>query len=311
MAVYPIGAGQPDYSGNIIPTLWSRKLLERFYDAAVVPAITTTDYLGEIKNQGDSVIINQVPDITITPYKMGDTLTNQRPAQTTLELFIDQGNYWSFIMDDVADAQAMFNMTGPWADNASEKMKIAVDTEVLAFMRTRPDAANKGATAGRISQSINLGTTGAPIALTNLNILNLIIDLGLTLDEQNIPETGRKLVMPMWAAALLKKSDLRNASITGDTVSVLRNGLLGTIDRFEIYGSNLLPTVVDSVGPPAVNATYIYALHPMSTTFATQLVKSETIRSELTFGTIMRGLQVYGRGVPLPKALAAAYITKG
>lgn len=307
MAVYPIAAGHPDYSGNIIPTLWSRKLLERFYDAAVVPAISTTDYLGEIKNQGDKVIINQVPDITITPYKMGDTLSNQRPAQTTLELDIDQGNYWSFIMDDVADAQAMFNMTGPWADNASEKMKIAVDTEVLAFLRTRPAAANKGATAGRISQNINLGVTGTPLVLTNTNILDTIINLGLVLDEQNIPETGRKLVMPMWAAALLKKSDLRNASITGDTVSVLRNGLLGTIDRFEIYGSNLLPTAVEGTK----TASYIYALHPMAVTFATQLVKSETIRSELTFGTIMRGLQVYGRGVPQPTAIAAAYIVPG
>src|SRR5690242_10127461 len=119
MAVYPLNAGHPDYSGNIIPTLWSRKLLERFYDASVVPAISTTDYLGEIKNQGDKVIINQVPDITITAYKMGDTLNHQRPTQATLELTIDQGNYWDFILDDVADAQSMFNMTAPWAENAS------------------------------------------------------------------------------------------------------------------------------------------------------------------------------------------------
>jgi hypothetical protein len=307
MAVYPINVSHPDYSGNIIPTLWSRKLLERFYDAAVITAISTTDYLGEIKNQGDTVIINQVPDITITPYKMGDTLVNQRPVQTTLELMIDQGNYWSFIMDDVADAQSMFDMTGPWADNASEKMKIAVDTEALAFLRTRPAAANRGATAGRISGNINLGVAGTPLVLTNVNILDTIINLGLVLDEQNIPETGRKLVMPMWAAALLKKSDLRNASITGDAVSVLRNGMLGTIDRFEIYGSNLLPTAVET----SKTASYIYALHPMAVTFATQLVKSETIRSEQTFGTIMRGLQVYGRGVPQPTAIAAAYVVSG
>lgn len=307
MPTYPINAAHPDYSGNIIPTLWSRKLLERFYDAAVITAISTTDYLGEIKNQGDKVTINQVPDITITPYKMGDTLVNQRPTQATLELDIDQGNYWSFIMDDVADAQSMFNMTGPWADNASEKMKIAVDTEALAFLRTKPVAANRGSTAGRISQNINLGVAGTPLSLTNTNILDLIINLGLTLDEQNIPETARKIVMPMWAAALLKKSDLRNASITGDSVSVLRNGMLGTIDRFEIYGSNLLPTAAET----GATASYIYALHPMAVTFATQLVKSETIRSELTFGTIMRGLQVYGRGVPQPTAIAAAYVVPG
>src|ERR1700743_308398 len=255
MAVYPINASHPDYSGNIIPTLWAKKLLERFYDASVVPAISTTDYLGDIKNMGDTVVINQVPDITITPYKMGDTLTNQRPTQVKLSLTIDQGNYWAFILDDVADAQSMYDMTGPWAENASERMKINTDTEVLAFMRTRADASNKGATAGRISHNINLGVTGTPLTLTNTNIIDTIIDMGQCLDENNIPEQGRKIVMPMWAASLLKKSDLRNASITGDSVSVMRNGMLGTIDRFEVYGSNLLPTATEGTA----TASWIYA----------------------------------------------------
>lgn len=307
MATYPINASHPDYSGNIIPTLWSRKLLERFYDASVVPAISTTDYLGEIKSQGDKVIINQVPDITITAYKMGDPLTHQRPAQTTLELTIDQGNYWDFIMDDVADAQSMFNMTAPWSENASEKLKIAVDTEVLAYVRTRADAANKGPTAGRLSQNIDLGTGGTPLTVTKDNVIDKIIDMGQVLDEQNIPETGRKLVIPVWMSALLKKSDLRNASITGDSQSVFRNGRLGEIDRFELFSSNLLPTAVEGTA----NATYFYALHPMAITFASQLAKTETIRSESTFGTIMRGLQVYGRGVVQPTALVTGYAVKG
>lgn len=307
MSIYPIAAGHPDYSGNIIPTIWSRKLLERFYDASVVPAISTTDYLGEIKSQGDKVIINQVPDITITPYKMGDPLVHQRPVQATLELTIDQGNYWDFIMDDVADAQSMFNMTAPWADNASEKMKISVDTEILAYMRTRADVTNKGATAGRISGNINLGATGTPLSLTKDNVIDTIIDLGQALDENNIPETSRKLVIPTWVAALLKKSDLRNASITGDSQSVMRNGRIGEIDRFEIYSSNLLPTAVDG----AATASYLYALNPMAVTYAAQLTKTETIRSENTFGTIMRGLMVYGRGVVQPTALAVGYAVKG
>lgn len=307
MAVYPINASHPDYSGNIIPTLWSRKLLERFYDASVVPAISTTDYLGEIKNQGDKVIINQVPDINITAYKMGDPLTHQRPTQSTMELAIDQGNYWDFILDDVADAQSMFNMTAPWAENASEKLKIAVDTEVLAFMRTRANAANKGSTAGRLSGNINLGATGTPLTVTKDNIIDVIIDMGQVLDEQNIPESGRKLVIPVWMSALLKKSDLRNASITGDSQSVMRNGRLGEIDRFEIYNSNLLPTAVEGTA----TAAYFFALHPMAVTFASQLAKTETIRSESTFGSIMRGLQVYGRGVVQDTALVTAYAVKG
>ena len=74
MAVFPLTPGptppaHPDYSGKLIPQLWSKKLLERFYDATVLNAISTTEYEGEIKNYGDTVIINKIPDITISNYR--------------------------------------------------------------------------------------------------------------------------------------------------------------------------------------------------------------------------------------------------
>lgn len=305
MAIFPVNAGppaHPDYSGKLIPTLWASKLLERFYDASVVPMISQTDYEGQIKSQGDKVIINKIPDITISAYKMGDELTYQRPAADTLELLIDQGLQWGFILDDVADAQNMLDMTGPWAENASERMKISVDTDVLAFLVGKAAAQNAGATAGRISGNINLGTLAAPVTVTKANVIDHVIDHALALDEQNCPETGRKLVIPAWMGALIKKSDLRDASITGDGTSIVRNGRLGMIDRFEIYSSNLLP----------VNGanSYIFSIHPKALTFAGQLTKTETIRSERTFGNIMRGLMVYGRQVVQPTLYTQGVVTK-
>jgi hypothetical protein len=91
-------------------------------------------------------------------------------------------------------------------------------------------------------------------------------------------------------AARIKKSDLKDASLTGDAQTPLRNGRLGMIDRFTLYTSNLLP---------ASGATYtkMYAGHNNGLTFASQISKVETMRSELTFGQIMRGLSVYGSKV--------------
>lgn len=304
---FPRNAGppaHPNYDGNIIPYVWARKLLERFYDASVLPYISQTDYEGEIRDKGSKVYINQVPDIEIRDYSMGDSLILQRPEQEKIELDIDQGKYWSFIMDDVADAQAMTNMMGPWSENASERMKITVDTDVLAYLFDQADADNQGATAGRISQNIDLGTTGAAIAVSSTNVISHIVDHGQALDEQNIPESGRKLVIPAWMAARLKKSDLKDASITGDGTSVMRNGRLGMIDRYELYVSNLLPRATDGGNI----CTYIYSIHPKALTFASQLVKTETLRAESTFGNIMRGLKVYGRKVVLPEAYTIGYV---
>lgn len=302
---FPLNGAYPAYSGTVIPTLWAKKMLERFYDASVVPMISQTDYEGEIKGQGDKVLINQVPTININPYAMGQQLTTQYPGSSTITLNIDQGLSWTFGLDDVADAQSMMNLMAPWAENASEQLKIAVDTDCLSYIKAKADAANQGATAGRISGTINLGATGAPFVVTASTVLQLILDLAQTLDEQNIPETDRKLVIPAWMANLLKQSNLGQASLTGDQTSIIRNGKIGMVDRFEVYVSNLLPTATDGTHK---NVTYVYAIHPRALTFASQLTKTETIRSELTFATIMRGLMVYGREVVLPKAFAVGYV---
>ena len=44
-------------------------------------------------------------------------------------------------------------------------------------------------------------------------------------------------------------------------------------------------------------------------TFASQLSNVETLRSEMTFGTLLRGLQVYGSKVLDGTALVALYAT--
>lgn len=306
MAIFPISATtpvHPDISGTLIPTIWARKLLQRFYDATVLSEVTNTDYEGEIRNQGDKVIVNTIPDIAINDYKIGDTLTYERPAGSTVELLIDQGKSWSFQMDDIADAQSMINMMGPWAENASERLKIAVDTDVLAFLVGKAAAANRGAAAGRLSGNVDLGIAATPIAVTKANVLDYIVDLGLVMDEQNVPESGRKLILPAWMAAQIKKSDLKDASITGDGTSVLRNGRLGTIDRFELFMSNLLPKTGAN--------HYVFATHQHATTFAAQLTKTETLRSQSTFGDLMRGLMVYGRKVMEPTFIAEGVVVKG
>jgi multimeric flavodoxin WrbA len=303
MATFPINVGHPDYSGKLIPQIWARKFLDKFYDASVLPAISQTDYEGEIRSMGDKVTINRVPTLIINDYKMGDTLNTQRPEAETIDLLIDQGHYWQFILDDVADAQALTSVMPIWADDASEQLKITVDSRCLAFMVGKAKSTNRGATAGRISANVNLGTTGAPVTVTKATVLDYIVDHGQVLDEENVPENGRKMVIPAWMAALIKKSDLKDASLAGDGTSILRNGRLGMIDRFELYTSNLLPK-------SGAN-TYIYATHPKATTFAAQLTKTETLRAESTFGELMRGLMVYGREVVLPQALTEGVVVKG
>lgn len=290
-----------DYTGNFIPEIWSGKLIENFYDSTVLSAITNTDYEGEIRNYGDTVNIRTAPELTIRDYQKGMTLTVENPDKAKLQLVIDKGEYFAAVEDDVDKIQSDINLMDTWSKDASERMKIKIDTRVLAAMPAGVATANKGATAGRISANINLGVTATPVAITKTNVLEYLVDLGTVLDEANCPESNRWVVIPAKMAGMIKKSDLKDASLAGDSSSILRNGRLGMIDRFNVYMSHNL-----SVSSGKFS---LLAGHKMGTTFASQMTNMETIRSETTFGNIVRGLQVYGYKVVKPEALALGVIT--
>jgi hypothetical protein len=309
---YSGSSASPAYSGaaaagTFIPEIWSGKLIEKFYSATVLAAIANTDYEGEIKAMGDKVKIRTKPTITIRTYTTDQQLVVERPSSSTIELNISNAYYFNEVLDDVMELQADLNLLSMWADDAAEQLKITIDTAVLATLTGAMNASNFGTTAGKISGNIDLGTSGNPAVLTPSTVLNYIVDMGTVLDEQNIPETGRWLVIPPWAAAMVKKSDLRNASISGDGSSMLRNGRLGMIDRFTLFASNLLPTASEG----SATAFNIFAGHPHGLTFASQISKVETLRSEQTFGTLLRGLQVYGNQILDGIALTQLYAVRG
>ena len=318
-ALYPVGSsGNSLQSTGFIPEIWSGKLVEKFYASTVLAAISNTDYEGEIKNKGDRVKIRTKPTISIHNYDADGLLGLDRPTGGTVELYIGNGKYFSLILDDVMEIQSDLNILSMWSDDAAQQLKITVDQDVLGGIYGGMAAQNQGTTAGVITASLNLGVQGAPLTVVSKNptggqveLLDVLMRIGQVLDEQNIPEEGRWVVMPAWAGRQIKQSELRQAYLSGDSVSMLRNGRLGMVDRFTIYISNLLPN--NSSQPANFNAGEwpIYAGHAHGLTFASQISKVETLRSELTFGQILRGLQVYGYQIVDGKALVQAQVTPG
>jgi hypothetical protein len=305
---YPVSAGRPNYSGNFIPEIWSGKLIENFYDATVLAAIANTDYEGEIKNQGDTVNIRTIPNITIRDYVKGQSLVVENPDKPKLQLVIDKGEYFACVEDDIDRVQSDVKLMDMWSKDASEQMKIKIDQRVLTDILPDIAATNKGATAGAVSSAFNLGTTASPLTVSKdgsggtTSVTDLVVDMGTVLDEANCPEQNRFLIIPARMAGLIKKSELKDASLTGDSQSPLRNGRLGMIDRFTIYVSHNLK-VTSSTKYSIIAGT------KMGFTFASQMTEMETIRSETTFGDIIRGLQVYGYKVVKPEALVESVVS--
>jgi hypothetical protein len=253
------------------------------------------------------VNIRTTPEITIREYVKGQTLTVENPDKPKIQLVIDKGEYFACVEDDIDKVQSDINLMDTWSKDASERMKIKIDQRVLTDILPGISAFNKGTTAGEQSASFNLGTTGSPLTVTKdgasstTPVVDLLVDLGTVLDEANCPEQGRFVVIPAKMANLIKKSELKDASLSGDGTSMLRNGRLGMVDRFTIYVSHNLNV---SSGKYSVIAGT-----KMGFTFASQMTNMETIRSESTFGNIIRGLQVYGYQVVKGESLAQAVVS--
>jgi hypothetical protein len=304
----------PAYSGTFIPQLWSGKLNAKFYATTVFGEIANTNYEGEIKSMGDTITINNIPSISINDYTIGQNLNYEVPAPNKVDLLIDKAKYFGVNVSDVLEYQAKPQLMSMFTDDAAKQMGITIDRGVLLGTFNQGAAANKGATAGVLSSSYNLGTDAAPVTLTAANTVALVTALSSTLDEQNVPDTDRFLVIDPAFRNWLMQSPLAQAYVTGDDQSILRNGKIGTIDRFTIYVSNQLPTAAasqDFLGAAqggAAKRRAIIAGHKTAITFASQITKTESLQNPNDFGNLVRGLNVYGYKVIKPESLCLALV---
>jgi hypothetical protein len=238
---------------------------------------------------------------------------------------INKAKSFNVQVNDVLAYQSDMNLMNMFTEDAAKQMKIAIENEVFfnSFVTEGPAAANEGATAGAISAAYNLGTDTAPVdQSTPENVLKAILRMSTVLDEQNVPEDGRFLVISPYDRHLLMQSSIAQAYFTGDQSSTIRTGKIGMLDRFSVYVSNLLPrgaagkALVSGLTATSAGGTLadakarrlMVAGTKAATSFAMTVNKTEPLRNQSDFGDIVRGLAVYGRKVVKPEALVVAQV---
>jgi len=305
MAGFPTLPASASFSGSMIPTIWAPKAQIKFYERTILNQIANTNYEGQISKYGATVTINKTPDITVSDYIEGEDLDYELPSVTTVDLVIDKGLKYAFRVPDVSRKQSIIEFMDDWSDDGAKQLKIKMERNIYADIYTDVSSDNTGASAGKLSGDINLGAASAPVVFTTANSIDVIVErCSVVLDEQDIPDEDRWMILPAWACARLKNSDLKDASLTGDGKSTVRTGFIGMIDRFKIYQSNVLYI---TTGDSATSALFG---HKSALTFASQLVINETMRAEKSFGDLVRGLQVYGYKVEKDDAMGHLYIAK-
>ncbi len=294
-------------SGNFIPEIYSKNVQKFLRKVAVVSDITNTDYFGEIANYGDTVRIIKEPTISVTAYTRGLSLNTEQLADDQLTLTVDQANYFQFAVDDIEAKVAHVNWTDMAIGSAAYSLRNNFDSSVLSYMRGQAPSGNiigsdSASSTGDItstSAAMDLGYGAGEVSP-----LRMMARARRQLNDQDAPEDNRWFVAPpdFWEIMEDENSKLLDRDFTSDSDSKLRNGRVteGLIRGFRCYMSRNLPAASS-----ATNS--ILFGHMSSTATASQIAKTEVLRSEDFFGDKTRGLHLFGRKTLRTETLGTGY----
>ena len=271
---------------NFIPEVWSARLLEHLDNVHVYSALLNRDYEGDIRAYGDTVHINQIGDIAINDYTGEDLAAPEELDSTMMELKIDQAKYFNFQVKDIDNAQSNPKVVDAAMQRASYNINDVIDNYL----------------AGLLLAGVKSESTITAQTLTSANAYDYLVDLGVLLNEHNVPMLGRWVVIPPWFHGLLLKDGRFVGNGTGYNQAILQGGWVGDAAGFRIHLSNNVP---ESAGSYSVIAGTNAA-----GSFAEQLVELEAYRLEKNFSDGLKGLHVYGAKVTQPDGLAVLKCTK-
>jgi N4-gp56 family major capsid protein len=281
---------------NFIPTVWSARLLVNLHKALVYgqAGIINTDYEGDIKNAGDTVKIQSFGTVTVGDYaKNSDMAAPQTLQDASQMLAIDQQKYFNFQIDDIDQAQANIQVMNAAMGEAAYAMANVAD-QFIASKYTDIAPCN---VLGSDTTPITVDTTGT----AGHSAYERLVDLSILLDNGNIPEDGRWVVVPPWIEGLLLKDQRFVSFGTVQSNQRIANRMIGMIAGFNVLKSNNVPNLTNG---SSQNVYQIIAGHSMAWSFADQVSEVMAYRPEKRFADAMKGLHLYGAKVTRPDGLA-------
>lgn len=279
---------------EFIPTVWASRLLTALEKALIYGQANVCNraYEGEIREAGNTVKIASIGDVTIGDYEKDtdigapETLTDD--DQT---LAVDQQKYFNFYVDSIDRAQQNVDVLDEAMRRSAWSLRAAADTFLAGVMEGAVPADNK------------IGSVTTPKVPTKADAYEYLVDLGVLLDEANVPMDGRFVVVPAWYHGLLLKDDRFIKAGTRRSDTALQNGQVGEAAGFSILKSNNVPNTTGS-------KYKIVAGHSIATAYVEQIVDLQTYQPEKRFGDAVKGLHVYGAKVVRPTALAMLIANK-
>ena len=279
---------------TFIPTVWAARLLTALEKTLVYGQanVSSREYEGEIRESGSTVKIASIGDVTIGDYVKDTNISDPETlSDSDQSLTIDQAKYFNFYVDSIDRAQQNVNVL----DEAMRRSAWGLREKADAFLAGVMDAA--------VPSGNKIGSTTTPKVPTKDDAYEYLVDLGVLLDEADVPIEGRFVIVPAWFHGLLLKDERFVNAGTMRSDLALANGEVGEAAGFRILKSNNVPNTTGT-------KYKIIAGHAIATAYVEQVVDLQTYKPEKRFGDAVKGLHVYGAKVVRPTALAELIANK-
>lgn len=208
------------------PEVWAANLLLTLDKALVFGSagVVNRDYEGDIAAFGDTVHIDSIADPTITAYTKDTDLSSPQALTDSEQLLaIDQAFSFNFQVDDI------------------DKAQVRNDGALMSEATRRAGFGLRDKADQRIASLMALGSTnplGVIDGTTATNVYDkLVVPASVALDQQNVPEELRWLILSPAAYGKLQL-DSRFIKQNESGTNALHNGQVGEAAGFQIYKSN-------------------------------------------------------------------------
>ena len=242
--------------GNYIKTVYSKRLIEKFYAASVCTYICNGNWTGEITGQGNKVELRERPDLEVDFYAVGEPIHWQDVVPVGQELTIDYSLVSAFKESRVDLHQTDVNWQSELLDEIAQRLRIGIETVVLGSAYSYAGAIVSGAGGTNSSD----GTAGLPWGAAG-NSLKVIGKCEAQLGWNNAPRSERWFLLSPSMVNLLKQENALFALNSGQPKgAMLESGFVCNLFGFDFYESSLVPGLGTNSSPYLAMAGHISAI---------------------------------------------------
>lgn len=246
----------------------------------VAKQICYTEYMGAIKQSGDTVRFPGLNRPTVQAYNGSVTYTKPEDAAAVVK--VDQDNYYGIKIESLDEKRSIVSIQKDQAREAMYELQDVCDTYILSLAAKVPELFAE--------------------TVTPANVLIVLSRVKQALIERNVPFKMIWITLPPWAETMMTlagiKFQIKNGTPAGDGVAYTNYLGIDTYISNNVYKTG--------------GVDYVMAGSKRAIAFADQMMESQIINPHPDFfGAGLRGRHVFGADILRPKEIVRLSLTEG